>query len=321
MLSGYSLGSSFCRERGKHGGSAIFHKADITCVERSDLKSFSVAKVIECSAIQMSLKDNKLIIVCIYRPNTPPLSNVSLFLVKLRHILEICCRQNVRLIITGDFNIDIRKSDGDSRAFLSLLEQFNIRVTNMEPTRLVSGACLDNILTNCSGNTCVMEYHMSDHSALKFITRDLLTRSSKTDTILKRRVNQKTVDEFLSRLSKMDWSDIFSTSVDVNQSWNSFFLRFKNIFDLSFPKVRMVTRCPIDSFRDSPRILSLKSTLDVLFVVSSVDAEFTETYKSFKKRYDELISRERKKHFNNFILASPINQRQLGRSSILPGAP
>ncbi|KAL3269320.1 hypothetical protein HHI36_008392, partial [Cryptolaemus montrouzieri] len=92
-LDGYELVSTFYREHGEHGGTAIYGREDYVCTERLDLSSLSVPKVFESSADpQMILNStNKIIIVCIYRPETPPLADVEVFLEKLTSSYKSAC--------------------------------------------------------------------------------------------------------------------------------------------------------------------------------------------------------------------------------------
>lgn len=104
---GYNLSSAFCRDRGRHSGCAILVQQGMYCLERLDLKSLSVDGSFECCASQTIISNDKYLIVCIYRPNTAPVSNIEIFFEKFILILDQCLLENARLIVAGDFNIDL----------------------------------------------------------------------------------------------------------------------------------------------------------------------------------------------------------------------
>lgn len=106
-IAGYRLISKFCRQSGKHGGSAIYLANNIDkCRERSDILIHGSPYVFECSAIQFILENVRYVIVCIYRANTAPYTNADSFLEKLDILLRKLTLEKSKYIILGDFNIN-----------------------------------------------------------------------------------------------------------------------------------------------------------------------------------------------------------------------
>lgn len=295
----YKLVSSYCRSKGSHGGSAIYSREELNCTERLDYNLLSISNVIECSAAQISLENHKILIVCIYRPNSQPLADVDQFLEKLRTILERCTLEKAELILVGDFNLDILSSSPDVQEFISLLESFNLKFKNFQPTRPVSGTCLDNIITPLAGQTSVIEYHISDHSALKFTTA--FNHKQKDRTVKRRIINDESTKLFLEELSLLKWDDIFTNQVDPGQLWNIFHERFSRTFEQCFPKVNINVSSARRNFKLTPELINIKKQLDLLYIISFSRPEFNATYKSTKKQYDLLLSRTKKDYFNSFI--------------------
>ena len=67
----------FCREEGKHGGSAIFCKKHLKCKVRSRLSNMSVSGNIECAAVDCEFGIKRAVIMSIYRP---PSGDIHVFM-------------------------------------------------------------------------------------------------------------------------------------------------------------------------------------------------------------------------------------------------
>lgn len=124
-IRGYKIASCYYRTFNLHGGSCILVEADTEIIELEHLKQKSQELVLECSAIK--IKRYKVILVNIYRS---PLANVNIFLHILREILEEVSREPYTLIICGDFNIDLSKSDADPKRFVNRLKTYNLTHTS-----------------------------------------------------------------------------------------------------------------------------------------------------------------------------------------------
>lgn len=56
-LEGYKLVSSYCRMKGRLGGTAIYCREHLNCTARHDYNLLSISNVIECSAVQLFMKN------------------------------------------------------------------------------------------------------------------------------------------------------------------------------------------------------------------------------------------------------------------------
>ncbi|KAK9886184.1 hypothetical protein WA026_015696 [Henosepilachna vigintioctopunctata] len=74
------LASPFRSGEGSHGGSALYCKESIEFKVGYDVEQLSVCNVIECSAIRLNSCSEKMIVVCVYRPDISPLADNGLFL-------------------------------------------------------------------------------------------------------------------------------------------------------------------------------------------------------------------------------------------------
>lgn len=140
----YKLGSSFIRESAIRGGSLILLKNSIKCKERKDIVAFSVERTIEISCVELE----QYIVVCVYRP---PSGVYELFECILEDVLKSVCRSKKKVIVCGDFNINILDTNSITGRFLNLLRSFNLFNLFKEPTRITgtSATCIDNIFCNC----------------------------------------------------------------------------------------------------------------------------------------------------------------------------
>ncbi|KAL3284614.1 hypothetical protein HHI36_018768 [Cryptolaemus montrouzieri] len=114
-------------------------------------------------------------------------------------------RQKAKVIITGDFNIITLLNSKEQTDFLSVLGMYDGRLTIDQPTRPISGTSLDNIITNLEGNSEVIEYHMSDHSALKFKLQEVVESKRDNNKIWTRLINDVTLSNLARDLSECQW--------------------------------------------------------------------------------------------------------------------
>lgn len=299
-MKGYHLASAFCREKGHHGGVAIFCRDGMRVFDRSDINALSIVGTFECSAICISMQTVKYTVVCIYRPNTPPLSDVDTFFEKLTVILQRCSEERAKYIITGDFNIDVLVNSKESRSFLAILSMFNANLMLREPTRPESNTCLDNIITNVDGVPSTHQYHICDHSAQKFVFEVEKPWKQETNVVLCRRINDETTALFLECLQAQSWDDIFLIEdTDVDVMWDTFSSRFKCIFDRIFPLVR--TKLSKHKINFGENVMHLRSNLDKLFIVSNARPEFKPAYKLAKKEYDRALTAAKHDHYAKLI--------------------
>lgn len=306
-FNGYRLASVFCREKGSHGGSALYCKESINFKVRYDLEKLSVSNVIECSAIQLISCSEKSIIVCIYRPDTSPLADIDLFFERLMTILNVALRENSKIVVLGDFNIDTLGRSENAQNFFDLIGSFGIEAKIREPTRITttSSTCLDNILTNFENcESSVFEAHLSDHCGQKLRIRQLLDVPEEVFRV--RQINETNLNSFNIVLSDQNWDDVLhSTEEDVNNLWNTFSERFCSLFRNNFQEkvYKSKNKLSKPKFKNS-KVENLKNQLDILLVVSRIDSSYRNAYKNLKIKYDRAICEVRKAYYGDKISES-----------------
>lgn len=159
-INNYKLISSFTRHSAIRGGSLILLKNYLKCKQRKDIESLSVERTIEISCAEL----DQHIIVCIYRP---PSANYDSFESSMEEVLRKVCATSKRVIVCGDFNINILEDSQSTIRFLNLFKSFNLHHLFNEPTRVTptSATCLDNIFCDCNvGEKAIINFINSDHS-------------------------------------------------------------------------------------------------------------------------------------------------------------
>lgn len=102
----YKVVSSFLRDRGRHGDTAIYRKESVISTERQDYNILNISHIIEYFAAQLYDENCEILIIYIYRPNTQP-ADVEHFLDCMRTILECCLSESSENILMEDFNFAI----------------------------------------------------------------------------------------------------------------------------------------------------------------------------------------------------------------------
>ena len=146
-LDGYTMMSCYARESMQHGGACIFVSEKLDFEPAKDIENKSIEGEIECSCILS--KSKKIILLCIYRTN---LGNLNVFLKSLEDILSYVQGKFkfYKIILCGDFNINLLENSQNRNQFIDLLLTFNLIQTIYQPTRVTkqTATLLDNFFVN-----------------------------------------------------------------------------------------------------------------------------------------------------------------------------
>lgn len=240
FLPNYRIAAAYSRTK-KKGGSCILIRNGLLYKDLVEIMNLSICGVFECCAIE--LPEHKIIIVCVYRIPKSKQQNmyIGIFLEKLEAALQILCKKyKHNIIVCGDFNIDRLKYDKNAKDFESLLASYGLKLQINQPTRLSSGTCLDNIVTNSNKCKCdVIEFALSDHSAqlLKYpVQKTCIIDCWK---VKKRDYCRENLQKFKHCLENITFNDLYLTE-DPNSAFNSFIDEFMLFYNLCFP-IRNVT--------------------------------------------------------------------------------
>lgn len=222
----------------RHGGTCILVKNIHKCRPLKCIDTFNVPDCVELCGIE--LIEHNINIICIYRTTKYSVKAYDLFLKTLDDILDTyCLHTDKKLIICGDFNIDLLKNNTPAHSFENLLLNYNLKIQFREPTRPISKTCLDNIIHNfrkCKSE--ISELSLSDHTAqiVQFPVKK--TCSVPFWYTMKRDFSDNNIEKFKSAFDKLTFSDIYEIS-DPREAFTEFYNMFKLIFDLCFPLIKV----------------------------------------------------------------------------------
>lgn len=298
----FNLISAFCREEGKHGGSAIYVHKSVRAKKRPKLNKLSVCGIFECAVAECRIGEVNIVIVAIYRP--PP-GDLKQFMEKTEQLMLNISRENKAIFFAGDFNIEVLKDCKVGYELVSLLNSFNLVQAITENTRVTagSGSCIDNIFTSSDiADSSTIEYFISDHKAQKVIFETKMVGISGDSK--KRFFSQENKDNFLRCLRDQNWENVFNVnSNNVNKQWDSFISTFVRIFNQNFPLMPVKNKNP-KPFKSHPEVVNCKQRLNLLLTLSHHNDQYKDAYKTTKKEYDDLLKNIKIKNYENRISSS-----------------
>lgn len=302
VLDNFKLASCFCRKEG-YGGAAVYVQKDMQVRIRKKLNLLSIKEQIECACIECHLGQELFIVITIYRP---PNGDLQIFFSQLELLLIQIVNENKKVLVAGDFNIELAKDNNSKADFLSIMNSFLMYPTIHENTRitLTSKSCIDNIFCNFTVDilsSSILQTCISDHTAQKVIFKHKEIEISKP--YFKRSFSVINKNNFVNSLKQQDWADVFAVErLDVNLQWSIFIGSFIRIFNECFPKKLVNKKNKKNNlYKNTEEIKEIKNRLDILLSLKNISAEYTEMYKDVKKQYDSLLIRSRSEKYANRI--------------------
>lgn len=239
----YQLASYFSRKTKCRGGACILVRNGLRYKELTGVKKYSVPNYVECCAVE--LLDHKTIIICLYRV---PLKkeNYDIFYECCENILKkVYNKKDVKIILCGDFNINILNNTRQTQEFQNLLLSYNLKLEFNEPTRLISKTCLDNFAHNirrdCKGD--VLDLGLSDHTAQLLQLPVKKTYAFNYLLMRRRHYSNENLTKFKSYLSNYSFTEICHME-DPNKAYCQFMEFFNMLYEQCFPE--KIIRKPIN---------------------------------------------------------------------------
>lgn len=135
FLPNYNLSAHYCRIEQKRGGACILVKNGLQWKELPKVAKLSTPGIFECCGVELT--SYNIIVVCIYRiPNS---NNLNYCFDKLdmllREILRACYK---KIVICGDFDIDVLKQNSATNDFEGILMSYKLKLALKQPTRMAS---------------------------------------------------------------------------------------------------------------------------------------------------------------------------------------
>ena len=250
-IEGFSLFTNNRTE--KRGGGVGFYVSDYLKAEV--IKELSIiTEHVEAIFIEIHVPDQKNFVVGeIYRP---PNSSPSIFLETLQNILSLPSLADKRLVIMGDYNLNLLHCNENIHCqnFLDLILSHSLTPLTRKPTRVTDTTVtlIDNIFVDDISNirTGIIVSDISDHYPIFAIIPNVKTKSHKYVRSGVRDLSQYNINKLKEQLNSLNWSEVYNTE-NVNLSYKAFIdkllLHYNTIIPLQNPSrsnYRKIPRSP-----------------------------------------------------------------------------
>ena len=280
----HSIVSSFTRKSAIRGGSLIIVNNSLKSKERKDVVRFSIERTIELSCVEIE----HYIIVCVYRP---PSADFQVFESVMEDVLKLIIGSKRRIVICGDFNIDLLIESQVKNRLLNLFQSFNLIHLYCEPTRITSttATCIDNVFVNCDIiERSIINYLTSDHCGQMVLLPNNVEVKSHVVTYRPITVNriQHFIDNINSNLSLLP-----SLQSGPDALYENLFSLIKSEFDKFFTiKQKTITaKIKFDDWATSGIYKSRNKLFDLYNKKTYIhDSKFVEYVRNYSKLFKKV---------------------------------
>lgn len=287
----------------KRGGTCIFVRAGLQFRELTDIAKESISGVFECCGIE--LISYNIVVICIYRI---PKYNHNVFYEKLDNILRrLCVSTNKKIILTGDFNIDVLKRNKITIEFENFLLQYNLKLELYKPTRLASNSCLDNFAHSyrkgCKAE--IIDLLLSDHTSQVLQVPIKKTCMIKYWKTIKQEISVDNLMKFKNHLKNLTFRRVYEAK-DPNESYENFIDNFILLYKLCFPeKIVTIYTCKKTKWiSNGIKICSRKQRQLLWTYRHNPNTKNRLAFKKYSKLYRRIINLTQKAQNNHFTKTS-----------------
>ena len=304
-----------------NGGLLLYIKKAVNYKLRPDLMIYK-KRELEPAFIDINQKDLKNIVAgCIYRH--PCMQQSEFNDEYLKPVSEKLISENKKVILLGDFNIDLLKCDSNKNVsdFLDIIYSTNLLFNITSPTRLTSRSqtLIGNIFSSVINDDCVagsLISPISDHHAqFLIISNYRITQNSKKD-IYQRTFKHFSSKRFITDLEKVNWDNILNVSEgNVNKSFQNFSNKITDILDKHVP----ITKLSLKEMKSSNKPWLTKGILKSINKKNAIYRKFIrvknlhskDIYRLEFKRYKSMINRltriNKSEYYQTFFSEHEIN--------------
>ena len=273
----------------------------------------------ETLTIEIMNKTTKNIIVSTcYRP---PAAKIKPFKQHLIHIFEKLARENKKLFIVGDFNINSLNYSTNSKVkrFIDyMFSKGSLSVIN-RPTRITktSISCIDHIYVNSYYNqdilSGIIKTDLSDHFPI-FIIDNSLKTTNFPDKITKqiRKINKKSISEFKTKLLETDWSFVLEIS-NSDHAYDIFLKQFLKMYNTCFPtRTVEIKRKNLLSPWITRGIIKSSKQKQKLYIKYLKNKSYRneQRYKQYKHLFEKIKKNSKKNHFSRLLFLHKNNAKK-----------
>ncbi|KAJ8915277.1 hypothetical protein NQ315_014785 [Exocentrus adspersus] len=264
----------------------------------------------------------KVIYIVAYRP---PKGDFHVFIEVITEALRLASFTD-RMVLCGDFNIDVNARSSDVNIFNDLMDCFKLNLTIREPTRIftyisghTSSSCLDYMVTNYplySIGCEIYNPHMSDHRGhILKINNAQNPENHEKKLVCYNRRSQTESDfrNFNNLLSQTDWTCI--QYLDLNEAYKYFIEAILWCYNVSCPlrkiKLGLGTHTRNREWLTSDIVEQSIHLKNLYWLMSNLrNVEVQNLYKSEKKKFKNNIISAKQQYYSGRIDKSSNKARE-----------
>ena len=293
------------RPSGRGGGVSIYVDKIFNPCKIQNL-SF-INEFIETCCVKLTMGNCfQLFIISIYRP---PNSSVIHFINSLIDILNSSALNQVKIILMGDFNLDLLKDDFLTKQYELELESLGFTPVITKPTRIdknpnTNPTLLDHIWINFfeTYSSGILFFDLTDHFPIFLYIHFTQTRScdSQFRKVEFRDHSKKCLDNFVKKISSINWDSVLCG--DVNEMLRMFMEVINNIYSQTCPiRSKIISNKRLGKPWLTPAILQLVKTKCYYFKLTKLGLFDIEYYKSYKYYVFSLIRKSKQSYYENIF--------------------
>ena len=251
--------------------------------------------------------------IAIYKPQRETAQN---FISKLISILNSNILRDQKVVLIGDFNINLLNDDLDTILFKTELQSLTFSPVISKPTRFSSNnatlpTLLDQIWTNFSMNfsSGIIIHDLTDHHPI-FLILDCHNRPDEFVKVSFRIFDEGSYERFFSEISNINWDQIISEDVNISIS------RFEKVLNSTYCNCFQIKHKFISTKRakkpwltngilKSIRSKSHKFKLYKLGLISK------HVYNQYKNRLTSVIRRSKNSYYETLFRNNAKNSKKI----------
>ena len=276
-VEGFEIKSIKLRSDSRGGGTIIFGKTDLTV---KILSTPFLEGIIESTGVNVG----GVVFINIYRP---PSGNKTEFVDILTQYLDTLRGQ--KIVIGGDFNLD----NLNGNTFLNnICNLYGLTIKINSITRIASGTCLDNFLSNIDGAYNVSNLCIADHQAIMCKLNVALTKKIKESHFY------RVMKDSNWQCFKEGVNSITVRGSTTNEKWENLLNDIKSVVEVSFPLKRSNKRYLFTMSQGLLKSKDKKNKLLAQYKRGQIDKQ---VYINYNNIYRKLIKTELNKKFEQKI--------------------
>ena len=306
------------------GGAMLYISNKLSFKHRDDLSSLLYkSKELESVFIELNQKNEQNIVIgCVYRH---PCMSINEFLDEyLSPFLELSSNENKKLILLGDFNIDLLKFETSNSVsnFIDLISSYYVMPQIFLPTRITqnSKTLIDNIFVNSFESTYTagnLLSCISDHLPQFLFIHRFSSYDKENRQTIERDWPNFQENEFADSISNIIWDDVLKiSSNDVDHSLESFMNSIDGLLDQHAPFVKLTKNKFLIKPWLNSKILGTIRQRDHLFKLflkaknSLLKSLLKDRYKKTRNLVVNLIRRSKRNYYLNYFSENSKNLRK-----------